>query len=187
MTQVESAYRFEEPTNLLEAENRIAILTEKIDQIAVQLNDPTRKEHATPEEYQKWRKGAANAHRYKKAERSYLARWKKQYVQERKRMAQLRVMADPSTPNGLLLSALELIERMTPYEHLFEDDQVIISAIKDYFEGREPEYLAWMRSEIRELMPALLIALERGERHLWPNEIEETTQKLIELSGYKPE
>lgn len=136
MTQVESAYRFEEPTNLLEAENRIAILTEKIDQIAVQLNDPTRKSSLTTEEYQDWRKGAANAHRYKKAERSFLWRWKDQYMRERKRIAQERVMADPYSGDGLLRAALGLLERM-PAAEVEGDFKVVVGAIKDYFEGRE--------------------------------------------------
>lgn len=71
--------KFEQPTSIIEARNRLAALFADISLIEAQLTDPNRTDGSErrlgKEEYQRWRKSAKYALASKRAEQMYLKTW----------------------------------------------------------------------------------------------------------------
>lgn len=83
-----STYDFPEPETTREAERKIAILSEKVSEIADDLDDKSRRPDpalVVPyAEYMVWRQSAKIALRIKRANRAFLKGWLREHYEDRK-------------------------------------------------------------------------------------------------------
>lgn len=98
-----TTYDFDEPDSVREAERKIAILSEKISEIADELDDKSRRPNpefaALMMEYMGWRERAKSALRLKRAHKNFLRGWIREYREDEKEKIQtLQEAVDEAMP-----------------------------------------------------------------------------------------
>jgi len=185
MTVVPTQYDFIEPIDLLDAENRQILLIEQIQDIEMQLSDVAKIDKDTGQllpkpAYESWRRSARFALKIKKAEYSYLGRWVKRRKEEWRAKSIMHAIADPSTPDGLIMAAFRIFKRsfqdgISPFIRT-EDEQAVVDGMRDYLEGRDCTPIMRLRETLKKAMPLIV--------ECWNDqELPEAIGELKELSS----
>lgn len=133
-------YRFVEPGDLEDAEDRTGILVDETQDIESQLGNPDKKEpgtgeRMTDENYRAWKYQANRALAIKRAEQRFLKRWVRAYHVAKRRQALEALDGDPTL--GLLNGLYVIVKR-------WARDGVNLS----HLETSEQEYLAMVQHHL---------------------------------------
>ncbi len=120
---------FQIPDSLMDAKNRLVLLSADIEAINIQLDSSERKGDA----YDRWRVRASEARRLKRAEVQWLQNWLTQYNASGGALSPEDMKA-----GGLLLASLPILNTAAESGLVDDGNQVILEAVRGYIKNRFP-------------------------------------------------
>ncbi len=134
-------YKFVEPSDLEDAENRIAILVDETQDIESQLSNPDKKEPSTGERmtvenYRGWKYQASRALAIKRAEQRFIRRWIKQHWVINRTKALENLEGDPplNLLNGLYVMVKRWVRKGVSLTHIEPSEQELLDVIRHYLD-----------------------------------------------------
>jgi hypothetical protein len=119
---------FRIPDSLIDAKNRLVLLSADIEAINIQLDSSDKKGDA----HNRWRVRASDARRMKRAEVQWIQNWISQYN------ASGALSPEDMKAGGLLLASLPILNTAAESGLVDDGNQVILDAVRGYIKSRFP-------------------------------------------------